>query len=51
MKHPIIGSPKKPPNYFKGVKVPIKHILKHPNINSLKIMEMAINVTKLSFIH
>ena len=23
----------KPPDFFKGVKIPIKHILKHPDIN------------------
>jgi hypothetical protein len=47
MKNPIIEPPKKPPDYFKGVKVPIKHILKHPNINSPKITEMAIKCNKI----
>ena len=37
----------KPPDFFKGVKIPIKHILKHPDINLPKITEMTIKSNKI----
>lgn len=37
----------KPPDYFKCVKVPIKHILKNPDINSPKITEAVIKCNKI----
>lgn len=38
---------KQPDDYFKCVKVPLKHIIKHPDINIPKIQETAIMVNKI----
>ena len=37
----------KPPDYFKCVKVPLKHVLKHYDINSAKITQATIKCNKI----
>lgn len=39
--------PKKPPDYFKCIKVPLKHVIKHPDINIPKITNTAIKAHKI----
>lgn len=39
--------PDKPTNYFKCVKIPLKHILKHPEINTSKINDAVIRCNKI----
>ena len=38
----------KPPDYFKCIKVPIKHILKNPEINISKINNAVIKCNKIT---
>ena len=38
---------KPPDNYFKCVKVPLKHVIKHPDINIPKIQKTAIMANKI----
>jgi len=39
--------PDKPTDYFKCVKIPLKHILKHPEINTSKINDAVIRCNKI----
>ena len=38
---------KPPDDYFKCVKVPLKHVIKNPDINIAKIQEIAIMANKI----